>query len=149
MASEKAIYWMAVGLMALVAGNHFMNKIDQKCLNGRALAVVQQLSSEATHSLAMAEAMFSRTSLPWSDAEASGARVQAQLASVQTMVARQEAACARVEAQRARIMALQNMRRVEMRVICPRQRVAIEMPAIQIPQIEIPETPVVVSDDEI
>lgn len=149
MASEKAIYWIAVGVLAVVAGNHFMSKIDQRCLDGRALAVVQRLSSEASHSVAIAGAMFGRTSLPWSDAEASAARVQARLASVQTMVARQEAVCARVEAQRVRLMSMQNMRDVQMQVVCPRQRVAVEIPTIEIPRIEVPPTPVVVGHDEI
>ena len=145
MASEKALYWMAVGVLALIVGNHFVSKYSGECARERALASVRCLSSEATHSLAMAEVMLARTSLPWASSENAMARVQTRLASMQTVVARQEAACARIETQRA----MQEMQQMRLQVICPRQNVRVEIPRIEVPRIEIPQPRVIPSDDTI
>ncbi len=152
MASEKAIYWVAVGVLALMVGDHFASKVDSSCLRDAAVVSIQRLSTDASNSLALVEAALGRTSMPWVNAETSAARMQTRLASVQTMIARQESACARMEGRHARLMAMQEMRNAEMRVNSPRLQVVIpqiEIPQIQIPQIQVPETRVVVSDDEI
>jgi len=132
MASEKALYWMAVGVLALMVGDHFASKLDGKCLEQRALASVQWLANQANHSMALAGATVGRISLPWAHAESSMAGVEARLASVQNAMARQEAACARLQGQRAQMRAMQGMR--QLRVICPRQDLHVEIPEIQIPQ---------------
>jgi len=131
MASEKTFYWLTVAIMAVLLGNHFANKYEGSCLSDRVMAVVRQLSGDATELSAMGQSMFSgspRMAAP----ELAMARVQGRFASMQAGIARQQAACARIEAQRARMMALQQMS--QMRVICPRQRI----------QVEIPQAPVIV-----
>ena len=131
MASEKTFYWLTVAIMAVLLGNHFANKYEGSCLSDRVMAVVRQLSGDATELSAMGQSMFSgspRMIAP----ELAMARVQGRFASMQAGISRQQAACARIEAQRARMMALQQMS--QMRVICPRQRI----------QVEIPQAPVIV-----
>jgi hypothetical protein len=138
MASERTIYWMAVAVLALFAGNHFANKYDGSCLADRAMATVQRLSGEATHFAARAQSMFSGESR-FAAPELAMARVQGQFASMQAGIARQQAACARLEAQRARMMALEQIQHVRVRVACPRQSV----------RVEIPQSPAIVHDGTI
>ena len=138
MASEKALYWVTVAVLAVFVGNHFANKYDGGCITDRAMAAVQRLSGGVTHFLAMGQVTLGnapRLNVP----ELTMARVQSHFASMQANMARQQAACARLEAQRARMMALQQMQHMRVRVICPRQSV----------RVEIPQAPVVVSDGTI
>jgi hypothetical protein len=123
MASEKATYWMAVGLMALVMGNHFVNKFDGNCLANKAQAAVERVSGQATHLMAMAEVAMGRTSTRFDRAQAAMAMAQVRMASVQTQFARQQAACARLEAGRARMIMLR-----EIRIPVVRPRVELAMP---------------------
>ncbi|HZP61856.1 MAG TPA: hypothetical protein VFB28_00465 [Terriglobales bacterium] len=129
MASEKTFYWLAVAIMTVLLGNHFAAKYQRPCLADRAMAAVQQLSSSATEFLAMGQNAFAgspRLVMP----ELAMARVQGRFASMQAGIARQQAACARLEAQRARMMVLQQMS--QMRVICPRQAIQVEIPQVQV-----------------
>jgi len=128
MASEKALYWMAVGLVAFSLGNDFASRHDGRCLADRTLAAVQRLSGQASHFMAMAEIMLDRTSLPLVPAETEVARIQTGLASVDTVMARQQAACARLRAERARMMALQQVQQMRLEVVCPRQGIHLNVP---------------------
>lgn len=127
MASEKAVYWVAVAVMAVSLGNHFANKYDAGCLADRAMATVQRLSSEAGHFLAMGQVAFGAAPR-FSTPQVAMARVQSGFASIQADIARQQAACARLEAQHARIMALQQMQHI--RVVCPRQELNVVVPQV-------------------
>jgi hypothetical protein len=129
MASEKAIYWMAVGLVALVGGNHFAQKLDSGALAQRAMAAVERISGESGHYFAVATGASSRCAR----SEAVIARVQTRLASVQTMMARRQAACTRIEAAQARLTAMQQMHTA---VAMPNLRM---IPEVAIPQIVIPQ----------
>jgi len=129
MASEKAVYWLAVALMTISLGNHFANKYEGGCLADRAMATVQRLSSEAGHFLAMGQVAFGAAPR-FSTPQVAMARVQSGFASMQADIARQQAACARLEAQHARMMAIEQMRNI--RVICPRQRLSVEVPQVQV-----------------
>jgi hypothetical protein len=114
MASEKATYWMAVGLLAVFAGNHVVSKFDGNCLASKAQAAVERVSGEATHLMAMAEAAMARTSGRFGHAQAAVAMAQARVAEVQTQFARQQAICARLEGSRARMMARQQLHEIQM-----------------------------------
>jgi hypothetical protein len=127
MASERAIYWMAVAVLAVFLGNHFVSKHEGGCTADRAVAAVQRLSGEAAHFLAMGQAMLGHGSR-FASSEVAMARVQGQFASIEDGFARQEAACARSQARHARVMALQQMERARIRVICPRTSVNVEIP---------------------
>lgn len=129
MASEKAVYWLAVALMTISLGNHFANRYSGGCLADRAMATVQRLSAEADHFLAMGQVAFGAAPR-FATPEVSMARVQSGFASMQANIARQQAACARLEAQHARMIALEQMR--NMRVLCPRQRLNGVVPQVPV-----------------
>jgi hypothetical protein len=133
MASEKALYWMAVGLLALFMGNHFVGKYDGKCLASKAQAAAERMSGQATHLMAMAEVAMGRTSTRFDRAQAAMAMAQVRMASVQTQFARQQAACARLEGGRARMMVLQQLQQIQIPVVRPRQRIEMVMPRLQAP----------------
>jgi hypothetical protein len=131
MASEKALYWMAVGLLALFMGNHFVGKYDGKCLASKEQAAAERMSGQATHLMAMAEVAMGRTSTRFDRAQAAMAMAQVRMASVQTQFARQQAACARLEGGRARMMVLQQLQQIQIPVVPARQRIEMVMPRLQ------------------
>ena len=113
MASERALYWMAVGLMAVLLGNHFAAKY-QSCLRDSIAMVL-----ERTPSLGSSELLTTP--------------VEARLASLQANFAHQRAACALVEAERARVMAMEQIEAGRVRGTCPRQNVRIVIPEPPVP----------------
>jgi len=133
MNSEKATYWMAVGVLALVVGNHFATRLDGQCLANQAMAAVQRLSSEGSRMLAMGQLALDRGTMSVARSQASFVRMQSQFASQQTAIARQQIASARAQAQQERMMALRQMQQLRTQVICPRQSLRIEVP--RMPQV--------------
>jgi hypothetical protein len=126
MASEKMTYWMAVGLLALVMGNHFVSKFDGSCLASKARVAVERVSGQATHLMAMAEVAMGRTSTRFDRAQEAMAMAQVRMASVQTQFARQQAACARLEGSQARLMVRRQLEQIQIPMVHP--RVELVMP---------------------
>jgi hypothetical protein len=128
MTSEKACYWVALGVVALFLSNHFLTRHRSLIteLSDQSFAVAGQVSDHATRFVAMANVMFDRGSSRFARSQARLACVQARFASMQAVLARREAVLARVEAQRARVIAIEPMPRA---VICPRQRLG-SVPAL-------------------
>jgi len=129
MASQKALYWMAVGLLALIVGNNLVSKLDHSCLAYKVRAATQRVSSQSDHLMAVTEVMLGRTSTRFDRAQTALARAQTRLASVQTSMARQEAVCARVEAARARMMVRQQLEEIRIPMAVPSSRVEFAIPA--------------------
>ena len=117
MASQKALYWMAVALMLLFLGNHFAIKYD-RCL---------RVSFQSSPARAMVERVLERTS-GFAPQRRLTPAVEAGFASMQTQMARQQAAYALLAAERARMMAMEQIEQGRMRAICPRRGVRIAMP---------------------
>jgi hypothetical protein len=130
MASEKAIYWMAVGLLTLVMGNHFVSKFGAKCLSEKARVAAVRISGPATHLMARAEVAMARSSTRFDRAQAAMAMAQVRMASVQNEFARQQTACARLEAGRARMVIVQRLEQIQAPVVCPRQRLELVTPVV-------------------
>jgi hypothetical protein len=128
MASEKALYWMAVSLMTLVMSNHFVSRIGGNCLSSKARVAVERISGQADHLMAMAEVAMGRTSTRFDRAQTAVAMAQVRMTSVQTQFARQQAACARLEGSRARIVVRQQLEQMEIPAIVLRPRVEMVMP---------------------
>jgi len=126
MASEKTTYWMAVGLLALFMGSHFVSRIGGNCLASKAQVAVERVSGQATHLMAMAEVAMGRTSTRFDRAQAAMEMAQVRMASVQTQFARQQAACVRLEGSRARMVVLQQLQQIQIPVVHP--RVELMMP---------------------
>jgi len=127
MGSEKALYWMAVGVLALFVSNNFgaRHQGDIRCLASRSLAAVEQLSGHTTHFIAMAEMMLGRSESRFARTQTALARAQDRLASVQATFICREAAFAQLQAQHDRMAAMQEWRGV---VVCPRQNLRIVIP---------------------
>jgi hypothetical protein len=107
MVSQRALYWIAVGLMVPLLGSHFALKYDRRPI-------------EAGHVLAMAQRVLGRAQsfdpVP---------PVETRFASMQAKIAQRQAACARMEATRARMMALEQIESERVHGICPRPRIRI------------------------
>jgi hypothetical protein len=112
MVSQKALYWIAVALMALFLGHHFAVKYD-RCL---------RTSLESSPAPAMVERVLDKS--PCFPARRLVVPpAEAGFASLEAEIARQQAGFAHLEAERARILAMEQMGRV--RGICPRPSVRI------------------------
>ena len=122
MVFEKALYWLAVALMAVFLDNHFAKNYKGNCLTDRAVASLQRFSAQADHLGAVAQSAFEGNS-QFADSQMAMARVQTHLASMQEALARRQASCSRAQAQRVKMMALEQMQHI--RVACPRQRIEI------------------------
>jgi hypothetical protein len=129
MISERAFYWIAVSVLALFAGNHFVvrQQGDVHCLVSRSLAAVEHVAGNATRFMATAETMLSRGGSRFAPAQTTLACAQTRLASVQSIIAQHEAAMARVQAERARIDA---MRQLSGSVLCPREGLRMVTPQL-------------------
>lgn len=112
MGSEKARYWMAVGVLALFVSNNFAARHEDevRCLASRSVAAVEQVSGHATRLMAMAEMMLGRGEIRFVRTQTAMAGAQARLASVQSVIARHEAALARVQAGHARMVEMEQLR---------------------------------------
>jgi hypothetical protein len=127
MGSEKALYWIAVGVLALLVSNRFAARHtgDVRCLASRSLAAVEQVSGHGSRVMAMAEIMLGRGESRFDHAQMAVDGVQTRLASAQCALARHQAAFARVQAEHARLDAMQELRST---VICPRPNLRIVIP---------------------
>jgi hypothetical protein len=112
MVFEKTAYWMAVGVLALVASNNLANchGFNVGLLPNRSFAAVEQAAGDATRLLGSAEAMLSQGGTRFAQSQTALACFQTRLASVQSRMAQREAVLARVQAQRERMVAMQQIR---------------------------------------
>ena len=137
MASEKAWYWTAVGVLALLVSNNLAANYqgEVRCLASRSLAAFERIPGRASELMAMAEMMLGRGESRLARTQTTLARVQTRMASVQTAIDCEEASFARIEAEHARMEALQELRGA---VICPRQSLRMTIPAPRAISITLP-----------
>src|SRR5215475_9176867 len=105
MASEKALYWIGVGLLALFVGNHVaLRHRDQlRCMLHASLSGNEQLSGHASRMMAAAEMLLGQGESRFDHAQLAVDNLQTRLASAQCALARHQAAFARVQTEHARI----------------------------------------------
>ncbi|HXM62664.1 MAG TPA: hypothetical protein VN950_17525 [Terriglobales bacterium] len=129
MVFEKAAYWMAVGVLALLVSNHLAGRYEDgaRRLASQSLAAVEQVSGQATRVMATAEMMLGGGQVRFVRAQNAMACAQTRLASVETVLASHEAALAKVQAERAQLMDLQQLRGT---IMCPRQNLRMVMPQL-------------------
>jgi hypothetical protein len=105
MASDKALYWLAVGVMGFTflqsASVRFQDRWDD--FETRALQAAEQLSDHASGYLSMAEMQLGMHTTRYARMEAVATRMQTRMACAQATIARQQAGFARAEAARARV----------------------------------------------
>ncbi|HXP17760.1 MAG TPA: hypothetical protein VN868_11720 [Terriglobales bacterium] len=131
MTSEKAMYWMAVGVLAVGALNGLVNRVGELVpwLADRSLALVSQASQTAADYVETARMTLGGDHLELAPAPMAVVRAQTGLASIQATLARNQAALDRVQAQRLRVRVLGSRPRS-----WPGGHVVIDLP--QPPQIE-------------
>jgi hypothetical protein len=129
MASGKAWYWIALGLLALFVSNDFAarHQSDVRCLATRSLAALEQVSGRVPRLMAIAETMLGQSETRFVETQTRLAQVQTRLASAQTVIASHEAAFARIQTEHARMVAIEQLNRA---VVCPRTNLRIEIPAL-------------------
>jgi hypothetical protein len=127
MGSEKAWYWIAVGVLALFVSNNLAarHEGEVRCLAGRGLAAIEQVSGHASQFGAMTEMLLGRGETGFAQTQTTLARAQTRLASVQTVIAQHEAAFARIQGENAQIITIQELRG---RVVCPWQNLRMAVP---------------------
>ena len=127
MASEKALYWIGVGLLALFVGNHVaLRHPDQvRCVLHASLSGNEQWSGHASQMMAAAEMLLGQGDSTFNHAQTAVDSLQTRLASAQCAFARHQSAFARPQAEHARIEAMQQLRS---QTICPRQSLRIVIP---------------------
>lgn len=127
MASEKAWYWIAVGVMALLVSNNVLARHGGavRSFADRSVAAVERISGDADRFVAMAEMMLGRGETGFARTQTAVARAQTRLASMEAAMARQQAACARVQAAQARMMVAEHMSHP---AICLRPTVPLNIP---------------------
>jgi hypothetical protein len=127
MVSEKASYWMAVGVVALFAGNHFAARHGDeiRCLSDRSAVAVESVTGPASRLIATAEMIVERGATGVVRTQTVLAQTETQLASVQTEIECHEAAFARMRAEQARAVA---MRELQAAVVCPRLNIRTVSP---------------------
>jgi hypothetical protein len=117
MASQKALYWIAVALMVLFLGNHFAIKYD-RCV---------RLSLQSGPVLAVVERTLERTPDCAAPQRLTPA-FEAGFASMQAKMAEQQATYAILAAARARMRAMEQIEHGQVGAICPRRGVRIAVP---------------------
>ncbi len=126
MASDKALYLVAVGVLALGLGNSLANSQPDwlRNLADRSVNLAERFSGQAERSVAMAQLMFGRGESGFGRTQATLGRMQARLGAMQANMARHQATMARMGVENIRIVALPPLPRV--RVACP--RVVVQVP---------------------
>ena len=135
---DKALYWMAVGVMAFAAGNSLIHRNNDfaRRVEARYEAAVQCVSTEASGYLAYAQAAL-RGDHPATRCKRTAPEVK--LASVRAELACRQAALARQQ------MALVKMRSMDVERIQRQVNSAVRV-SLRGPQeirIEVPEAPVI------
>jgi hypothetical protein len=117
MVFEKAAYWMAVGVLALVVSNNLASRhqlnlglLNVGSLPNRSFAAIEQVAGDATGLLGSAEGILGRAGSRFAHSQTTLACFQTRLASVQNRIAQREAVLARVQVQRARMVAMEQIR---------------------------------------
>jgi hypothetical protein len=116
MATEKGLYWLVLGVVALifVNGTQFGRQCLLSRLEDRSIELAQRLSGHTAAALSLTEMRLAAQPYRCPRTQAATARMQAQFACVEGALARQQAEFARIQAEKARLEALQQARFGEM-----------------------------------
>ena len=128
MASEKGLYWVAVGVLALGVTNSFVNRHGDwiHCLANHSMEIGDRFSSHADRLAAFANRAFDRSSANVERTQEAVVRAQNRVASVETLIARHQAELARFQTEQVRVHVLQSLpQRI---VVCPRKNLVLVPP---------------------
>jgi hypothetical protein len=135
MASDKALYWMAVIVITLGLGNSFATAHPEwvQAVAERPLVLADATCSRISNLASVANLMFGRSQVGVARTQVAVDRVQSRLASVQARIASRQAEMASQQAQRVRTITIERINRTAL--ICPPKdtdRDAPDAPVIQI-----------------
>ena len=135
MANEKGLYWLTLGVVALIFVNGASvngTSVGRQGwlgrLEDRSIELAERFSGRTTAYLSLAETRPGTQSYRCARTQAAAARMQAKFACMEGTMARQQAGFARIQAQRARLEALQQMR---FGMMPQRQDFVIEVPELK------------------
>jgi hypothetical protein len=125
MTSGKATYWLAVGVLALLAGNSFLARhgADLQSLARRSRVMAEVVSGHASGSLDSAEMVFDQGATHFDRAQNALACAQTRLATVQASLARHQGAFAKIQVEHAREVAMEELSRERIRIVVPQVHV--------------------------
>jgi hypothetical protein len=128
MASEKAWYLVALGVLALGVSHSFLNSHADwtRCLADRSDALVDEVSGQALRYVAVGDLILGRGETGLARTQTVMTRVQTRVAAAETRAARQQAQMVCLRSQRVRLLVNQRMQRAV--VACPRQKVIVNLP---------------------
>jgi len=112
MANEKGLYWLALGVVALI----FVNRTEVGRedwlgrLAHRSNELAGRLSGNTMSAVSFAGMRLGSQSLRCPRTQATAARMQAKFACMEGAMARQQAEFARIQAEKARLESLRQMR---------------------------------------
>lgn len=112
MATEKALYWIAICVMAVGLGNSFVNhhRDFARNIGQRAMFMADAISGRTQGQFDRADVLFDRTQAGFDRSQAAVDRVQTRVACLQTRIAQRQAALARAQAERTRMAVEQSVR---------------------------------------
>jgi len=134
MTSEKAMYWIAVGVLAVAALNGFANRLGESvpAMADRSLALVSQASQAASDYIESARTTLGDGDFEFAPPAMAVVRAQTRLGCIQAPLARNQAALARVQADRFRVRVVES--RSPRSITWPGGHVVIDVPQPQIEQ---------------
>lgn len=152
MATDKATYWLAVGLLALGVNSTFQNQEVQWAhdLADRTSLAAEVLAQRGLGYLAMAEVMLGSSPAQSPRLQAALARLQAKTAHAEGALASREASRAMVEAQRVNLefrqrqlaYAAEDLNRCPYKAMVRVPRLHIPRVEFQSPDVEVPNVQV-------
>ena len=124
MATEKTTYWVALGVAALLLGNHFVQKTEWNCYRVRALTAMERMSDSTNLMADRIQASLDQSSSRYEQVQSRVAYAEARMASVQCLLAQKQASLERAQALREqRVMIIERLRNS-----APRQRIDFTVP---------------------
>jgi hypothetical protein len=131
MVSEKSLYWVALGVLALAAINSAVSRHQDWIASAAdgSLQVAQRVSDQAMRAIGQAGTVLGQTNTSSPRVQYAAARVQGRLSRVQARIALRQASLARVQAQQLRMVTLANMKHI---LVCPRVEVQVPEPDFEI-----------------
>jgi hypothetical protein len=114
MATEKAVYWIAICVMTVGLGNTLVkhNGAFVQNIGRRAMVLAGVVSDRTQGQLEQANLVMDRTQAGFDRGQAQMARAQARMVCLQTRLARHQAELASVQAARARLAVSQRIGKI-------------------------------------
>jgi DNA-binding helix-hairpin-helix protein with protein kinase domain len=128
MISEKALYVAALGVLALGVSHSVIKAHTDwaRCLADQSDALVNEVSGQAMRYAAMAEMVLGRGETRLARTQTAMVHAQTRIAFTETAMARHQAQMIRLRTERVRVLVNERMQRAV--VVCPRQRITLDLP---------------------